>query len=258
MNTALLTFDHIRFGYSPKNAAVLPDLCLEVQPGTVTAILGPNGAGKTTLLHLVLGWLKPQAGEIRLEDKPLDRYPRNELGRRIGLAPQSENVAFDYSLLEYALFGRTPYLRPLEMPGPEDVDIAWKALERVGLGHLAHRRITGLSGGERQLGLVARALAQQPRLLLLDEPTSHLDLANKARLIQILRRLNAEGVTILLTTHEPEVASALATDLILMREGRVRQVGPLAQALTAANLSALYGVPVEVVDVHDHRVVIWN
>jgi len=258
MTEPLLTFDHIRFGYTPRGAAVLPDLCLEILPGTVTAILGPNGAGKTTLLHLILGWLKPQSGAIILDGKPLHSYARNELGRRIGLVPQSEMVAFDYTLLDFALFGRTPYLRPLEMPGAEDLAIARKALERVGIGHLTYRPVTGLSGGERQLGLVARALTQQPRLLLLDEPTSHLDLANKARLIQVLKRLNAEGVTVLFTTHEPEVASALATHLILMRDGRVRQVGTLPEVLTAPNLSALYGLPVEVVETNDRRLVIWN
>jgi iron complex transport system ATP-binding protein len=258
MTAPLLSFDHIRFGYTPRAEAVLPDLCLEIPPGTATAILGPNGAGKTTLMHLALGWLKPQSGAIQLEGKKLDTYPRGELGRWIALVPQSEPIAFDYTLLDFALFGRTPYLRPLEMPGPEDFEIARKALERVGLGKLAQRPITGLSGGERQLGLIARALAQQPRLLLLDEPTSHLDLSNKARLIQLLKRLNADGVTILFTTHEPEVASALATHLILMREGRVRQVGSTPDVLTAANLSALYELPIEILEDHGRRLVVWN
>jgi iron complex transport system ATP-binding protein len=207
---------------------------------------------------MVLGWLKPQSGVIRLDGKPLEGYTRSELGRRIGLVPQSETTAFDYTLIDFALFGRTPYLRPLEMPGPEDITIARKALERVGIGNLAYRPVTELSGGERQLGLVARALTQQPRLLLLDEPTSHLDLANKARLIQILKRLNADGVTVLFTTHEPEVASALATHLILMREGQVQEVGALPDVLTAANLSALYGLPVDVVEANDRRLVVWN
>ncbi len=258
MSNPLLAFDHIRFGYTPHREAVLPDLCLEIDVGGVTAILGPNGAGKTTLLHLALGWLKAQSGVILLNGTPLHRYARNELGRWMGLVPQSETVNFDYALLDFALFGRTPYLPPLAMPGPEDIVIARKALERVGLGGMANRPITGLSGGERQLGLVARALAQQPRLLLLDEPTSHLDLANKARLIQVLKRLNADGVTVLFTTHEPEVASALATHLILMRQGQVRQVGTLAEVLTASNLSDLYGLPVEVIVSQDRRLVVWH
>jgi iron complex transport system ATP-binding protein len=258
MTVPLLVFDHIRFGYTPRAPAVLPDLYLEIQSGSVTAILGPNGAGKTTLLHLILGWLKPQSGVIYLDGKPLQDFARNELGRRMGLVPQSEAVAFDYTLLDFALFGRTPYLRPLEMPGPEDFDIAQKSLERIGLGSLSHRPITSLSGGERQLGLIARALAQQPRLLLLDEPTSHLDLSNKARLIQLLKRLNGEGVTVLFTTHEPEVASAFATHLILMREGQVQQVGALPEVLTSTNLSALYGLPVDVVEAKDRRLVVWS
>jgi iron complex transport system ATP-binding protein len=258
MTVPLLVFEHIRFGYNTHTPAVLPDLNLEIQAGTVTAILGPNGAGKTTLLHLILGWLKPQSGVIYLDGKPLQDYARNELGRRMGLVPQSEQVAFDYTLLDFALFGRTPYLRPLEMPGPEDYAIAQKSLERIGLGEMSHRPITALSGGEIQLGLIARALAQQPRLLLLDEPTSHLDLSNKARLIQLLKRLNSEGVTVLFTTHEPEIASAFATHLILMREGKVQQVGSLPEVLTAPNLSSLYGLPVDVVVLNDRRLVVWN
>jgi len=258
MSEPLLVFEHVRFGYNAHTPVVLPDLSLEIQPGTVTAILGPNGAGKTTLLHLILGWLKPQSGTIYLDGKPLQDYARNELGRRMGLVPQSEQVAFDYTLLDFALFGRTPYLRPLEMPGPEDFAIAQKSLERIGLGELTHRPITALSGGERQLGLIARALTQQPRLILLDEPTSHLDLGNKARLIQLLRRLNTEGVTVLFTTHEPEVASAFATHLILMREGKVKQVGAISEVLTAVNLTALYGLPVDVIERGDRRLVVWN
>lgn len=258
MNEAILRFDHIRFGYSARTPVVLPDLSLDVQPGTVTAILGPNGAGKTTLLHLILGWLRPQSGVIYLDGKPLSAHARNELGRRIGLVPQSEPVTFDYTLLDFALFGRTPYLKPLEMPGPEDFKIALRALDRIGLGNITHRSITSLSGGERQLGLIARALAQQPRLLLLDEPTSHLDLSNKARLVHLLQRLNSEGVTVIFTTHEPEVASVLATHLILMRDGQVRQVGALEGVLTSTNLSDLYGLPVEVIEADQRHLVVWS
>ncbi len=143
MSNSLLSFDHIRFGYSAHQPVVLPDLCLEVRPGTVTAILGPNGAGKTTLLHLILGWLKPQSGVIYLDGKPLGRYARNELGRCIGLVPQSEPVAFDYTLLDYALFGRTPYLRPLEMPSKKISPSPGKPWSGSGWGSLPTGRSPG-------------------------------------------------------------------------------------------------------------------
>ena len=258
MNTASLAFQAVRFAYPANGRPVFQQLTLEVASGTVTAILGPNGAGKTTMLHLALGWLKPQGGHVVLQDRPLGSYSRGELGRELGLVPQSEHIAFEYSLLEYVLLGRAPYLKPLEMPGAEDMRIALDALARVGLAGWAERSIARISGGERQLVLIARALAQQPRILLLDEPTSHLDLGNKARLVALLRDLVGHGVTILFTTHEPEVAAGLATHLVLMRGGQVLRTGPLAETFTAELLSATYGVPVEVAQVRDRQVVLWN
>ncbi len=253
----LLSFDRITFGYRHNSHLVLRALSLEIQAGSVTAILGPNGAGKTTLLHLALGWLSPQSGCVRLNGKPLGRFSRRELGQWMALVPQSERIPFDYSVLEYVLLGRAPYLSPLEMPGAQDCRISEQAIEQVGLGPLSGRAITTLSGGERQLALTARALAQQPRLLLLDEPTSHLDLANKARLLRLMQDLAAQGATLLLTTHEPEVAAAIATQLVLMRDGQVYQAGPLPQVFTAEHLSATYNAPVQVTQVDGRRIALW-
>jgi iron complex transport system ATP-binding protein len=258
MSTSLLAFDHIGFGYQPNGRQVLHALSLEIQPGTVTAILGPNGAGKTTLLHLALGWLVPQNGLVRLNGQPLRHYSRRELGQWMALVPQSERIPFEYSITEYVLLGRAPYLAPLDMPGVQDCRISEQVIEQVGLDHLNGRAITTLSGGERQLALVARALAQQPRLLLLDEPTSHLDLANKVRLLKLMRELAAHGVTLVLTTHEPDVAAAIATHLVLMREGQVYQTGSLSQVFTAEHLSATYNVPVRVTQVDGRRIALWT
>lgn len=258
MNTPLLAFRGVRFGYGVNGKSVFQELTLDIAAGTVTAILGPNGAGKTTLLHLALGWLKPHSGQITLRERPLADYGRGELGRQIGLVPQSEHNPFEYSLLEYVLHGRAPYLKPLEMPGPEDVRIAQAALARVGLAGWEGRSVARLSGGERQLVLIARALTQQPRLLLLDEPTSHLDLGNKTRLLALLRELVAQDVTIVLTTHEPEVAVGLATHLVLMRGGQVLEAGPLPSTFSSERLSATYGVPVEVAQVNGRQVVLWG
>jgi iron complex transport system ATP-binding protein len=258
MNEGSLLFHDVRFVYPMAGRAVFQQLSLEIMPGTVTAILGPNGAGKTTLLHLALGWLKPQSGRVMLAGRALTSYSRGELGREIGLVPQSEHTAFEYSILEYVLLGRAPYLKPLEMPGPEDIRIALEAMARAGLAGWEGRSMARLSGGERQLVLVARALAQQPRILLLDEPTSHLDLANKSRLLALLRGPVGMGVTILLTTHEPEVAAGLATHLVLMQSGQVLRTGPLAETFTAECLSATYGVPIEVTQVGGREIVLWN
>ncbi|MDX9991917.1 MAG: ABC transporter ATP-binding protein [Anaerolineales bacterium] len=254
----LLQFEQIRFGYPQTPQPVLDDFNLEIAPGAVTAILGPNGAGKTTLLHLALGWLHPQAGLIRLERQPLAEYRRRDLGQAIGLVPQSEHVSFEYSLLEFVLLGRAPYLPTLAMPEGRDYEIALDALRQVGMEHLYQRSVLSLSGGERQLVLIARALAQQPRLLLLDEPTSHLDLGNKGRLVRLLRDLQAKGVTILFTTHEPEVAAALATHLVLMQKGQVLKTGPFNEVFTGPDLTNLYQLPVSVVDLEGHKVALWT
>jgi iron complex transport system ATP-binding protein len=258
MSEPLLQFDGVQFSYHENGRRVLDGLDLAIRPGSVTAILGPNGAGKTTLLRLALGRLLPEGGQIRLAGKPLEQYGRRELGRWIGLVPQGENMSFEYSLLEYVLLGRAPYLRPLEMPGPEDVRQAEAAMVRAGLEGYARRSILTLSGGERQLLLLARALAQQPRLLLLDEPTTHLDLHNKVRLLGLLKDLARQGVTIVLTTHEPDAAAAIATDLVLMRDGQVQHAGPVGEGLTGERLSALYGVPVQVREIDGHRIVLWS
>jgi iron complex transport system ATP-binding protein len=248
MSTPLLLFDQVTFGYQPDGRAALRALSLEIEPGAVTAILGSNGAGKTTLLHLALGWLAPQSGRVQLDGRALSSYSRRDLGQWMALVPQSERIPFDYSILEYVLLGRAPYLAPLDMPGAHDCQIGEQVIEQVGLGCLNGRAVTTLSG----------ALAQQPRLLLLDEPTSHLDLANKARLIKLLQELVARGVTLLLTTHEPDVAAVMATHLVLMREGQVYQTGPLAQVFTAEHLSATYGVPVRVTQVDGQRIALWT
>jgi iron complex transport system ATP-binding protein len=254
----LLQFSKITFGYPATLRPVMQSFNLDIPSGSVTAILGPNGAGKTTLLHLALGWLKAQHGDIFLNGRMLAQFSRRELGQQIALVPQKENTSFSFSLLEYVLLGRAPYLPPLGMPGEADARVAVEALARVGLESMKDRSILSLSGGERQLVLVARALAQQPQVLLLDEPTSHLDLGNKGRLVHLLKDLRAQGVTIILTTHEPDVASALATHLVLVQKGRVLETGSMDEVFTSASLTRLYQLPVEVTEVAGHKVVLWN
>jgi iron complex transport system ATP-binding protein len=258
MDNTLLSFENIAFTYPAGKIPVMKNFNLSIDKGTITAILGPNGAGKTTLLHLALGWLHPSKGKVKLLEKPLSAYTRRELGQWMGLVPQNESTPFDYSLLEYVLLGRTPYLEPLAMPGEKDLEISAQKLTEVGLSSLIHRSMPSLSGGERQLVLVARALAQQPKLLFLDEPTSHLDLSNKSRLVNVLRELQSQGVTIVFTTHEPDVASALATHMVLMREGEILQSGPVDQVMNDVSLTALYHLPIQVKEIDGKRVVLWD
>jgi iron complex transport system ATP-binding protein len=254
----LLRFADITYGYPATLHPVMEAFNLDIEQGTVTAILGPNGAGKTTLLHLALGWLRPQAGQVLLEGKLLSSYGRRHIGQSIGLVPQNEHVAFEYSLLEYVLLGRAPYLQPLAMPNEGDYRIAYEALQEVGMADLQNRSVLSLSGGEIQLVMVARALTQQPRLMLLDEPTSHLDLSNKGRLVHLLQRLASHGVTILFTTHEPDIASNLATHLVLMQKGQVLHTGTMDEVFTTEALSQLYQIPLKVEQIDHQKVVLWK
>ena len=191
---------------------------------------------------MLLGLLQPERGEVRLFGRPLGTRSRREASRLVGLVPQSEPVTFDLSVFEYALLGRAPYLGLLERPGAEDRACAERALETAGIAALSRRAVPSLSGGERQLATVARALAQEPRVLLLDEPTSHLDLANVRRILGVLRSLRADGRTIILTTHDPNAAAAIADDVLLLRQGHVMATGPVESVLQADTWYT-YGVP---------------
>ena len=255
MTSAILQVNAITFTYNTTNQAALNKVTFEICPGSVTAILGPNGAGKTTLLHLLLGLHSPTSGSILLNEKPLKQYTRHELSQRIGLVPQTEYVPFAYNVLEYVILGRAPYLGPLDMPGDEDLRIAHDAIREVGISHLESRVIPELSGGELQLVLLARALCQQPAVLLLDEPTSHLDLANRNHTLRILDRLRRNSTTIIFSTHDPEAAALIADHLVLMRAGEVLDSGDLDQVFTSEILSRVYGTTVEVVPINGLRVV---
>lgn len=257
MTPARLDFQDLRYRYG-FGSDVLHDLAAAVAPGEATAILGPNGAGKTTLLHLALGWLKPLDGRVLLDGAPIQGLSRRELGRAMALVPQSERIPFEFSVLDYVLLGRAPRLGPLQPPGPSDLAAAERAIERVGIGGLASREVNALSGGERQLASIARALAQEPRILLLDEPTSHLDLANKARVLSLVKDLAKGGSTILLTTHEPEAAAMAASNLFLMREGRLLAAGPLEKLFTSQCLTQTYGIPVQALRVEGRLSAFWN
>jgi len=257
MNSSLMSFQQVRFGYNRRTPPVLNDLNLSIAEGKVTAILGPNGVGKTTLLYLALGWLKPWGGLVSLCGEPIERYSRRALGKQIALIPQRENLPFEYTVLEYVLLGRAAYLPPLAAPSPGDEAFAYHTLEQVGIAHLYNHSILAISGGERQLALAARALAQQPRLLLLDEPTAHLDLSNQYLLIKIIRELQKRGATILLTTHDPNLALAVSDYAILMEKGGVLVSGPVAEVITAENLSTIFRVPVKIVPLDGKQQVLW-
>jgi iron complex transport system ATP-binding protein len=232
--------------YGRGNRTILSDVSLELRAGTVTALLGPNGAGKTTLLDVCVGWKKPASGSVTLEGSALANLSSRERGEIVSLVPQRENIRFDFSCLEYVLLGRSPYLPPLGSPGQKDISIAKDALAAAGIPHLQNRLVTEVSGGEYQLMLIARSLAQQTKLMLLDEPTSQLDPAHRIAVLRVLNKLSKRGMTVLLTSHSPETASLIADEICLLRGGRLAFRGPPHEVLQRENLESVYGVAFEI------------
>jgi iron complex transport system ATP-binding protein len=217
--------------------------------GEVTCLLGPNGSGKTTLLRTLLGLLAPLEGEVHVDDRALATLTPRERARRIAYVPQGAESYFDFTVQEMVEMGRTAHGGLFARPGRGDRDAAQGALERLGIAALAARPVQRVSGGERQLALIARALATEAPTLVMDEPTANLDFANQSRVLDEIAKLRADGRTVVFTTHHPDHALRIADRAILLREGRVLAQGPAAATLNSENLSRLYGRPVEVIAV---------
>ena len=224
-------------------------LDLALAPAEVLCVLGPNGSGKTTLFRTLLGLLPRLAGQVTIGGEDVARMPRATIAREMAYVPQASSSYFDFSLEEMVLMGRTAHLRTFAGPGPQDRLLAHSALERMGIGALADRPVGAVSGGERQLALIARALATEARALVMDEPTANLDFGNQARVLAHIAALRRSGVSILLCTHDPDHAFQVADRVLLLREGRAVTLAPTEEALTAENLSRLYDIPVHVADV---------
>ncbi len=218
-------------------------------PGQVVCVLGPNGCGKTTLFRTLLGLLPPQGGDIVIEDVPIRRWRRAALARAMGYVPQAHSGYFAFTVREIVLMGRTAHLPLFGAPGRCDQEAAERVMALLGIDHLADRIYTQVSGGERQLTLIGRALAQEPKLLLLDEPTANLDFGNQLLVLAHLRALAREGIGILFSTHDPDQAFICADRVLLLRDGGIFCDGPPAETITSENLYRLYGVRVQVVDV---------
>lgn len=261
----MLRADTVSFRYD--TAEVLHGISLGLSNAGLTGVLGPNGSGKTTLLRLMGGLQTPSTGRITLDDRDLSTYPRGMLARRMATVPQETYLAFDYSVLEVVLMGRYPHLTTFGIESPTDLGYAADALAATGTLDLAARSFTTLSGGEKQRVVIASALAQlytadetEPgsKVLLLDEPTASLDLAYQLEIASLIRKLNAMGIAILISTHDLTLAASVCRDLVLLREGRVLATGPTQDVLTESMVRSLYGVDAVVTrhPVTDHVLVI--
>jgi iron complex transport system ATP-binding protein len=246
----LLQADNVSFRYQGASPLVLEDVSVTIGAGDLVGILGPNGSGKTTLLRLLSGTRVPTSGSIALDGEPIERLSRRDIARRLAVVPQQVELAFEYSVLEIALMGRHPHLGLFQVEGPTDYAVARDALAATGTAHLEARPFHTLSGGEKQRVIVAAALAQTSDILLLDEPTTSLDLGYQLDIASLLSTLNRErGVTMAISTHDLHLAASICRTLVLIRGGRVLAHGAADAVLTPDNVRALYGVEA---DVHVH------
>ena len=235
------------YGYPGRAIGRGLDLALET--GEVLCVLGPNGAGKSTLFRTLLGLLPAQGGEVTVDGRAIATLARRDIARAVAYVPQAAGGYFDFSLVEVVEMGRTAHLGAFERPRASDRRIAIESLERLGIAKLAERPVSEVSGGERQLALIARALASEARALVMDEPTANLDFGNQSRVLAEIARLKASGIAVLLCTHDPDHAFQVADRALLLGEGRAIAMGPIADVLTNANLSRLYGIDVRVAQV---------
>jgi iron complex transport system ATP-binding protein len=229
------------------------DVSFSLAAGEAMCVLGPNGGGKTTLFRTLLGLLEAQDGDVLFEGKSLRSMSRAEVARRIGYVPQGQAGYFAYTVREFVLMGRTAHVGVFSVPSKADRDVAARALDSLGIAHVAEQPITEISGGERQLALVARALAQEPKLLVMDEPTASLDFGNQVRVLERIGALARTGIAILFSSHDPDHAFLAAQRALLLGEGRVLELGPPAQVIRADTLERLYGVAVQVVPLAEGR-----
>jgi len=235
----MLKFKHVSSGYN--NAEVLKDASFEIAKGDFTGIIGPNGSGKTTLLRVATKIIKLFKGEIFLEGKNLADISLKELAAVMAVVPQDTAFMFPFRVIDVVLMGRTPYVKRFDFESRKDLKIVLEALEFVDALHLKDRFIDELSGGERQRVIIAKAIAQEPRILLLDEPTTHLDISHQVQIFDLLKRMNKEsGLTIVSILHDLNLASDYCDKLILLDNGMIKSKGAPSEVLDYKTIEDVY------------------
>lgn len=248
---SLMKAEGISFRYGART--ILQDVSLAIEKGEVLALLGPNGSGKSSLLKILLGLLVPVAGRILLDEQPITQLSRTEMARKIAYVPQAHSLSFPYLVRDVVMLGRLAHQSLFGSHSKRDFHLVTSALDQLGIRHLEQRPYTAISGGERQLVLIARALAQGAGLLIMDEPVSGLDYGNQLRLLQHIRNLACEGYTVIKSTHFPDHAFQVSNQVVLLSGGTVIAQGSPLHVMTKDVLQRLYRIELEVAIRKDGR-----
>ena len=245
----MLSVENLAFGYPGK--PVGGGVSFSLRPGEVLCLLGPNGSGKTTLFKTLLGLLAAQGGRVGIDDADIAQWSRAQVARCMGYVPQAHNSYFAFTVIETVLMGRTAHIGLFASPSHHDVAIADQALQTLNIEHLRDAVYTEISGGERQLTLIARALAQQPSILVMDEPTASLDFGNQMLVLEKIRQLAEQDMAIVFSSHDPDHAFQCATQVALLHQGRLLRLGPPEAVITPDSLKLLYNVDVDIIELAD-------
>ncbi len=247
-----LILRNVEAGYN--NRKVINNVSAIFKTGEITCLLGPNGSGKTTLFKTILG-LIPSSGDIYLDTHFIKNMSRLDRAKLIAYVPQMHTPHFPYTVFDVVLMGRTPFVNSFSSPSPTDIQEALNALSLLHIHHLKDCIYSHLSGGERQMVLIARALAQSPRFLIMDEPTSHLDYGNQIRILKLISELAKKEIGIILTTHDPDHAFLCATNVLALTDGHLIAIGNPHEVLTGKVLKTMYGVDIDIIPLSKDRCV---
>lgn len=247
----MLEVKSLAFSYG--NRPVFKNISFSLKKGEIMCILGPNGAGKSTLIKCIAGILKPDNGSVFIQGEDTVSLGVRGIARNIGYVPQQNEVVFPFTVLDFVVMGRAPHLSMFASPGAEDIKLAKESLATVGISDLTERPVAKLSGGQSQMVLIARALVQKPALLLLDEPTSHLDFGNQILVLETVQKLASLGMSIVMNTHMPDHAFLLGDRAAALSGGRLVAVGKVETVVTSKIMSSVYGVNVAIREIEDMK-----
>ena len=247
-----LEVKNLSFGYGPEHL-ILDDISFTLEGSGIFCILGQNGTGKSTLLKCLIGEEKA-SGEVVLDGKNYEYYSERETARKIAYLPQNHVPTFPFRVMDVVMMGRSAHMRYFASPGEAEERIALDNLKFLGIEHLKDKPYTNISGGERQLVLIAAALTQQPEFLIMDEPTSHLDFGNTHKFLDLVFKLHEQNMGILMTTHFPDQALYLNANTLILKDGHLASVGKAQDVITEESMSSLYGMPVHIGNIGDRKI----